>query len=240
VSEEDDVRDGEASGAPDAAKDAEAADSATDSDSDEEVERVAQRARHVGVKGQRKARGSKSKKGKRPPSKAPASESALARRFEFDLAADRAAARLRLVGACIVTPAGAWLATTPLEPVGWFFVLLAFAVGLGWTLSFVRSLRRKPAQWFLDLSPAGLEVAYGSDPEVTPWNDLTKVEVDEDQLVVKVTLVSSEEEEIFYAIPPVWQGVSLHELGDAIEAARAAWADPEVARTRETSGEEQE
>ncbi len=221
------------------ADDSSVADSGPDS-ADEAVERVAQRARHVGVKGQRKARGSKSKKkGKRQP-KAPASESPLARRFEFDLAADRAAARLRLVGACIVTPAGVWLATTPLEPVGWFFVLLAFAVGIGWTLSFVRSLRRKPAQWFLDLSPAGLEVAYGSDPEVTPWNDLTKVEVDEDQLVVKVTLVSSEEEEIFYAIPPVWQGVSLHELGDAIEDARAEWADPKTARARETRTDQEQ
>ena len=174
------------------------------------------------MSGSKKAKRSKAEKKKRAPveaAEAPA-QGVEPRRFEYDIEGYRAAARLRLVGALVVIPAGVWLVLSEPRELGWFFALLSFAIGLGWILGFARSLGRKADEWFVAIEEDALHLGYGKESERTPWSKIKSVEIDEGHLVVKVTLVPEDDQyEELFAIPSEWKNTSLQELGEAIEEA---------------------
>lgn len=137
-------------------------------------------------------------------------------RFELDVQAVRAVGRLRLFGAVLVLAMGMALVWNGAGTIGWVIVATSWLIGFGWIAAYAISRRRarEADAHYLELDARGLTMARGADPVHLAWSDVDGVEVDEDRLVVWVSRRKGER----LRIDPVWRGVSLEQLGDALRA----------------------
>ena len=136
-------------------------------------------------------------------------------RFELDVQAIRAVGRLRLVGAILVFAMGLALVWRGAGSIGWIIVVTSWLVGFGWVAAYALSRRRTDSEaHYLLLDSTGVTMARGADPVRLPWGEVEDIEVDEDRLVVWVSRRTGER----LRIDPVWRGVSLEQLGDALRA----------------------
>ncbi len=144
----------------------------------------------------------------------------LARRFDPDHAALAATRRLRVVSAVLVLGASAWIFAS--EPSGVAVALGAIGclVAFGWMAASTRTWisARDHAADHLLLAADRLTLADGKIRHHIDWTEVTDVKVDEERLVVLVTLRGARA----LRIQPQYQGVSLDELGQAV---REAWLD---------------
>lgn len=138
------------------------------------------------------------------------------RRFELDVRAVRSVGRLRLFGAVLVFGMGLALVWRGAGTIGWVIVVTSWLIGLGWVAAFALSRRRarEADSHYLELDTRGLTMARGGEPVRVGWDEVASVEVDEDRLVVWVQRRIGER----VRIDPVWRGVSLEQLCDALRA----------------------
>ena len=141
-------------------------------------------------------------------------------RLTLDRAAERDTGLLRL-GAAIVTLIGvAWLATFDLPAWAVALVAIAAAVAVMWVGLYVRARRRvatADAQ-YLETRPDGLTHASGATVREVSWTEVDAVEVDEDRLFLRVDLKDGEP----LVIEPIYGGLGVYELFDAVCRARAS------------------
>lgn len=137
-------------------------------------------------------------------------------RFELDVQAVRAVGRLRLFGAALVFAMGFALVVNGAGAIGWVIVVTSWLIGLGWVAAFAISRRRarEAEAHYLELDSSGLTMARGAAPVRLAWSEVDGVEIDEDRLVVWVSRREGER----LRIDPVWRGVSLEQLEDALRA----------------------
>ena len=123
-------------------------------------------------------------------------------------------ADFELSGAILVFAMGLALIWNGAGTIGWVIVVTSWLIGLGWVAAFAMSRRRarEADAHYLELDGEGLTMARGAEPVRLAWSDVDGVEVDEDQLVVWVSRREGER----LRIDPVWRGVSLEQLGDAL------------------------
>ena len=136
--------------------------------------------------------------------------------FERDVAADRAVARLRLVGAVVVGISSVLLGASEGGAFRWIWVVLGGLASLGWFVAYFRG--KKPlTNDRLELGLGTLRMRYRAKDTEIPWPDVRAVVADEDRLHVQLVLLEGE-----LLIPLVWRGVGLHELAERVDAARLA------------------
>lgn len=144
--------------------------------------------------------------------------------YPLDTSAERSTARLRLGAAFCVAVAATWLAFSDPGVVGGFFAALGWLIALGWIAAYRRALRRvrESGRYYLALGRDGLQIAQGKEPVHIPWHDVSGAEIDEERLVV---LLRRGEKEPF-TIEPMWQGLGVYDLQDAIVRARKLHGPP--------------
>jgi hypothetical protein len=149
--------------------------------------------------------------------------------YRLDVHAERADARLRLVGA-VVCGLGA-LVIASLRPtlIGWVVVVVAAVAALGWTASWVATRRRtaEPRRYALTLTHEALTLHDAGRDTALRWHAIRAVDVDEDRLVVRVYRTSGDAPLV---IEPRYEGVSVYALAEQI-AARVPGAASQNERT---------
>lgn len=130
---------------------------------------------------------------------------------------DRDEARLR-VAAIGATSIGAGLfALAHPGPLSITVSLAAIAAGIAWARRANAAGSRAASRMQLVLAPTGLTLT--PHPELA-WAEIASVEVDEDRLVVQVRRTTGEP----LVIEPVFDGISVYDLAQAVDAARQAAA----------------
>lgn len=143
------------------------------------------------------------------------------RTFESEMRGERSADRLRLAAAVLVSAGAIWNLVLARNPATIAVAALALVAAIAWARRWARYERARPpgARTRLELSPEGLVLTppVGA-PRSVAWADVRGVEVDQDYLVVRVILEGAEP----LVIEPVFDGVAIDELGDAIHVAHVA------------------
>lgn len=142
----------------------------------------------------------------------------------FDAAGERGAATLRLAAAGVVGLSATWLAFSDPGKIGGLFAAVGWLVSLGWLASFRRARKRlrDSEGYYLALGRDGLQIAQGNEPVHISWREVTGTEVDEERLVVRVWRGEKEA----FTIEPMWQGLGVYDLHDAIVRARMLHGPP--------------
>jgi hypothetical protein len=137
-------------------------------------------------------------------------------RFELDTSAVRAVGRLRLAAAIVVLIGSIWIVAMGPGLLGWTMVAVAWLSATFWIVAFRRSRREAagPARHYLDLGDDGLRLAEGGEPRFVPWSEVTRVDVDEERLMVVVERQGAEP----LRIEPVYRGAGVHDLAEALSA----------------------
>ena len=154
-----------------------------------------------------------------PP--APCGKAAL-RRFELDSRAERQLAGARQLASAGVAVGAVWLAAVGTHMVHHLLAAAGGLATLGWWVV-ARRIRRRVAsgaRHYLALHDDVLEVAQGERTLVLPWDQVRSVEVDEERLVVVLERCSGSP----LTVEPLYRGVGLYELRDAIAAVWSAFA----------------
>jgi hypothetical protein len=145
-------------------------------------------------------------------------ETACTVRFERDARGERAARRLRVGAALLVTFAGLWLLALP------FAVPRAFGVaGLVFAALWIaRALRERrasqqPGEHCLELTADCLRLRDAERVQEVPWSEVESIWIDEDRLLVRVQRRSG----AVLDLEPCYRGVGLQNLALAVEDARA-------------------
>lgn len=138
-------------------------------------------------------------------------------RLALDERGERSAAKLRIAAALVVVVASVWLLALP-YPVPRAFAVAGLLFSALWL---ARSLRqqaevRDPAQHYLELSPEFLLLRSGAAQDRVPWPEVAALAVDEERLLLRVARRRGPPLEI----EPRYQGLGLHALHAAVEAAR--------------------
>lgn len=136
----------------------------------------------------------------------------------FDQAAERSTGILRLIGAIVVIGSALWIAFTRPSIVGWGCAALGAAGGLAWIGLVRRGQRRISAadEHYIALEPETLRVVFGGKEQEARWDEVVGVDVDEDRLVVSVTLAKGEP----VLLEPTFGGLGVYDLEAAV---RQAW-----------------
>lgn len=145
------------------------------------------------------------------------------RRFEVDVAGTLAIGRLRLAAATVVLIATLGIVATGPGLVGWVCVVGGWAAAVAWIRSWRASRHRAlVADQHLLLGDEGLALRLEGREEFVAWTEVEGAEVDEDRLVVRVLRRNSPA----LVIEPMFRGVGVHELADAIVGHRSECTEP--------------
>jgi hypothetical protein len=146
------------------------------------------------------------------------------RRFAFDVAGERATARLRLAGAAIVFPASIALAVTLPTILGALFALAGAGVSLGWVFAYRGAKKRiaRADQFSLLVDQSGISLALGGEPVALSWRDVRSVDLDDERLEVALRREGGSS----LRIPPIFAGVALPDLADLLERHRDGASSP--------------
>jgi hypothetical protein len=137
-----------------------------------------------------------------------------ATRFELDRGAEAAVGRLRLVAAGVVGLTATGLAATGPGAPGWTFVVLAWLASLGWLGAWTRARRRlrRGTPGYLALDESGLHMDAGDGATFVPWEDVRRVEADEERLSVWLRRARGRD----LRVEACWKNVSFERLAEAI------------------------
>lgn len=140
----------------------------------------------------------------------------MAERFTMDVAAERAIAGLRLVGAATIVGASGWIAVTRPGLVVAGVAAFGLLIAVFWVVSWKRADKRlrDSQRWFLELGDDELVLSEGERVVRAPWPSVRSVEVDEERLVIVVTRAGGEP----VVIEPRYRGVSIEALASAVRA----------------------
>lgn len=134
---------------------------------------------------------------------------------------DRDEARLRM-GAAVVTSlsAGLYALARP-GPIAVVVSLAVIAAGVAWGRRSSKAFARAARVVSLTLDAAGLELVDGERITRLVWTEVARIELDEDLLVVRVVREGHDD----LVIEPIYEGVSVYELAEAISSARRTAKD---------------
>jgi len=143
-------------------------------------------------------------------------EAGRSERLPLDVRATRAARRLRTVAALVVIPAAAAVAWDG-GAVRWTLAVLAWLAALAWIgrAAVARRTERDAEHHYLELGAEGLALCRGADPLLVPWSTVSRVEVDEESLTVRVERGG----EPPLALEPIWGGLGVYDLCERVERA---------------------
>jgi hypothetical protein len=150
----------------------------------------------------------------------PSREAPAPLRLTLDARAERAVAGLRLAGAAAALGAAAWMLALGPGLLGGVLVGVSALAGAGWLAAAALGRRRAraPDAWSLEADEVGLRLREGAEGTTVAWAEVTRVDVDEDRLVVR--LYRAAEEPV--TIEPRYAGLSVYALAGALEERRAA------------------
>jgi hypothetical protein len=131
---------------------------------------------------------------------------------------DRDEARLRYVAAFLTSLGAGLYAIARPGPLSIVVSLAVLAAGVAWARRSSLAFARAARDVSLVLDEAGLEQREGGRVLRTPWTDVTRVELDEDLLVVR--LVREGQDDL--VLEPIYEAVSVSDLAEAVAAARTA------------------
>lgn len=137
------------------------------------------------------------------------------RRFELDRRAEREIAGLRLGSAILLLPVSVYVLAVDAPMGAKTLAVVGLFGSLIWSLSWVRSRRhlRDAERHYLSLSEDGLTLCLGGDERSVAWASVRDVDVDEDRLVIVVSLDDGQRLDV----PPGWEGIGLDGLRDLLE-----------------------
>ena len=128
-------------------------------------------------------------------------------------------ARLRMAGAVLsCLGAGTYALVSP-GPFSIALSLAVFGATMAWWRRITASAERASHVVLLALAPSGLTLAPA--PEIA-WSEVSRVEVDEDRLVVLVHRTGGEP----LVIEPVYDGISVYDLAALVERCRSFGQSP--------------
>ena len=132
------------------------------------------------------------------------------------------AARLRAVGAAVVSPAALSLVIAAGDR-GWVWLVAvpAWAISAAWLGSYLRVRRRAkdPERHYLALGPEHLRRVDGDDVRELPWAAVRGIDVDEDRLEVRVR---AEVPGGGLSLEPRYGELGAYDLADRLEGASRA------------------
>jgi hypothetical protein len=136
----------------------------------------------------------------------------------LDRSSERAVAALRLTAAVVVVGGAVWLALVAEDPKLWVCSGAAFVASLAWLAMGLRARGRirDAARHRLVLDPQALTLVEGPLERRVPWADVRQIEVDEERLVVRVSIAGGEP----VIIEPRFGGLGVHDLEAAVRRAR--------------------
>lgn len=150
------------------------------------------------------------------------------RTLPLDRSSERADAALRLTAAVVVLGGGVWLALVAQDPKLWVCSGAALLASAAWLAMGLRARRRirDAERHRLDLRPEALHLLEGRVERRVRWADVRQIEVDEERVVVRVSLADGEP----VILEPRFGGLGVHDLEAAVRRARdraiAAPVDP--------------
>lgn len=145
-------------------------------------------------------------------------------RLGLDVKAEGSVGRLRLFAAVIAGLASVAILVGRRDTPAVVLGVLGLLASLGWVMAFrgARKRRGEAADYFLELGAEELVLATGATPRRVAYQDVLDAEVDEDRLVVALTLIGGGRMEI----PPLFAGHGLYELETLIRERLGAAHDP--------------
>lgn len=152
------------------------------------------------------------------------------RTLPLDRESERAVRALRLTAAVVVLGGAVWLALVAGDPKLWVCSGAAFVASAVWLVMGLRAGRRirDAERHRLDLDPHALRLLEGGVERRVPWGDVRHIEVDEERLVVRISIADGEP----VVLEPRYGGLGVHDLEAAVRRARdeavAAPIDPAI------------
>jgi len=162
------------------------------------------------------------------PDGAPSPETEPFRTLPLDRSSERAVAALRLTAAVVVLGGAIWLALVAADPKLWVCSGAAFLASAAWLAMGLRARGRirNAEQHRLVLRPQALHLVEGGRERRVLWADVREIEVDEERLVVRVSIADGEP----LIIEPRFGGLGVHDLEAAVRRARDRAVDPAIGR----------
>lgn len=146
------------------------------------------------------------------------------RSFEHDVASERGVMWLRGVAALWTLVCVVWLGIVLRTWVGLAFGLVGTVIALLWAAMIARARRRvRGGTVALRLTPEALSYDDGARTIEIAWRDVRGVDVDEERIAVRIERAEGEAE----LVEPLFRGVGVYELAEAVRAAWRASRDPE-------------
>jgi hypothetical protein len=135
----------------------------------------------------------------------------------LDVESEQSSARLRLGAAAIALLAGAWLAWVAAGSSAWLGVvaLASVAFALRWVFGYrkVKRMTSRAAAHYLEITSERVTLATGVEHRSIPRESISRIELDDDRLVVVLRLTTGEE----LAIEPIYGGLGLRDLGETLQ-----------------------
>lgn len=139
------------------------------------------------------------------------------RTLPLDRGSEGAVAALRLTAAIAVLAGAVWLVLVAKDPAAWVCSGAALLASVAWLVMGLRARGRIRAaeRHRLSLEPKALHLVEGSHERRVPWADVERIEVDEERLVVRVSIAEGEP----LIIEPRFGGLGVHDLEAAVRRA---------------------
>jgi hypothetical protein len=131
---------------------------------------------------------------------------------------DRDEARLRWAAAFVTSLSAGLYALARPGALSIVVSLAVIAAGIAWARRSSAAFARSAREVTLVLDDAGLEQRDGERVQRIGWNDVSRIELDEDLLVVRVVREGQDD----LVIEPIYEGSSVSELADAVSIAHRA------------------
>ena len=131
---------------------------------------------------------------------------------------DRDEARLRSVAAFVTSLAAGIYAISHPGALSIVVSLAVIAAGVAWARRSSAAFARAAREVSLTLDEAGIAQRDGEQIRRVAWDELARVELDEDLLVVR--LVREGQDDL--VLEPIYEGASVYELAAAVAEARDA------------------